>query len=1169
MKMTGNSRVVLFSGLNKLVFCLVLYLLLTGPAMGSGLRVLKGHVPAAVSRLSPLGSLAATNRLRLAIGVPLHDPAGLEQFLKDVYTPGNPLFHHFLTPDEFTARFGPTAQDYQAVKNFALTNGLEINAEPGGRLLLDVSGRVPGIENAFHVKLKRFQHPTEPREFFAPDTEPSVDAALPVVDIQGMSNYGLPRPKLHPMIAVKGAVKNGTAPDGSAEYFGDDFRKAYVPGTPLTGAGQMVGLFQDDGYYDNDIAAYARQAGGGRTNIIIQKVLLDGYNGVPYNAAANTEVSLDIEMAMAMAPGLARIIVFEGNPQEYLPNDILSAMSSSNMVKNLSCSWGWGGGPSITTDVIFQKMAAQGQSFFNASGDSDAFTSGASSVNGVDNPALANAPSSDPYITQVGGTTLTMNGTGASYGSETVWNYGYVATRGAYVGSSGGVSSYYAIPSWQAAIGNLGARGGSTVYRNTPDVALTGDNVYITYGGYGASMGEAGTSCAAPLWAGFMALVNQQAAANGNPSVGFINPAIYAIATNSSYASCFHDITTGNNATSDSPGAFYATAGYDLCTGLGTPTVNLINALAQQSVLGLPDLAPFQPSGWSDKLVVTAVPGAITNSPAYYSTNTLYVDFAVANYGTVPTPTGFNCAIYVDGVLTNTIAEGVLTNGIYQPATGYAIGKLAAGSHTITVVADSGNVITEITKTNNSYSRTITVVDPPLPNLAFYQPSGWSDKVVVTAVYGAITDSPVFYSTNTLYVDFAMANYGTAPTPTGFNCAIYVDGVLNTTIPAGTIDVGYYNSWSGYSVGNLAAGSHTITVVADSGNVITETSKTDNTYSRTITVADPPLPNLAFYQPSGWSDKLVVTAVPGAITNSPAYYSTNTLYVDFAVLNYGTAPTPTGSNCAIYVDGVLTNTIADGVLTNGYYQPATGYAIGKLTAGSHTITVVADSGNVITETNKTDNTYSRTITVVDPLLPSLAFYQPSGWSDKLVVTAVPGAITNSPAYYSTNTLYVDFAVVNYGTAPTPTGFNCGIYVDGVLSNSIPATVLTNGYFDAWTGYSIGKLSAGTHTISVVADTGKVITETNKADNTYTITVTVAGPPAMAPGTPYFTTPRFGAGQFQVVLNGAVGSNYVVYVSTNLLNWTTLKTLTLINNSTNLADSSAGAPRRFYRAALNP
>jgi len=115
--------------------------------------------------------------------------------------------------------------------------------------------------------------------------------------------------------------------------------------------------------------------------------------------------------------------------------------------------------------------------------------------------------------------------------------------------------------------------------RNVPDVALTGDNVWVIYGS-GQSGAFGGTSCAAPLWAGFTALINQQGAINGKASVGFLNPALYTIAKGASYASCFHDTTTGNNTWSGSPNLFFAVTNYDLCTGLGTPSgTNLINAL--------------------------------------------------------------------------------------------------------------------------------------------------------------------------------------------------------------------------------------------------------------------------------------------------------------------------------------------------------------------------------------------------------------------------------------------------------------------------------------------------------------------------------------------------------------------------------------------------------------
>jgi hypothetical protein len=335
-----------------------------------------------------------------------------------------------------------------------------------------------------------------------------------------------------------------------------------------------------DGFYPADIAYYAHLTGGTRTNIAINVISVDGYGGAVSSTNGEQEVSLDIEMTMAIAPGLTQIAVFEGGPSG-TANDILTAMlNAASTVKSLSSSWGWIGGPSTTTDNIYQAMAVQGQSFFNAAGDNCAFTTGNTSVNGVDNPSLQNAPSSSPYITQVGGTKLYMNGTAASYASEAVWNWGteYGSSYDG-VGSSGGISSYYGLPYWQTNITTLTARGGSTTHRNIPDVALTAEDIYlISDGNQTATPGFGGTSAAAPLWAGFIALVNQELAQAGSTSAGFINPFIYSLARQSRYTNCFNDTTTGNNTWSYSSSLFYAATNYDLCTGLGTPKVALISA---------------------------------------------------------------------------------------------------------------------------------------------------------------------------------------------------------------------------------------------------------------------------------------------------------------------------------------------------------------------------------------------------------------------------------------------------------------------------------------------------------------------------------------------------------------------------------------------------------------
>jgi subtilase family serine protease len=213
------------------------------------------------------------------------------------------------------------------------------------------------------------------------------------------------------------------------------------------------------------------------------------------------------------------------------------------------------------------QFAAQGQTIFQSSGDGRAFLSSGVNAKGGD-------PSYSPYLTMVGGTIL-ITASDQSYKSETVWT-----NDDGITGSGGGyIAPNYAIPLWQQSI-DMSVNHGSTAWRNFPDVCIVADHCYIISNN-GKTGSFWGTSLAAPLWAGFTALVNQQASAQGKPAVGFLNPAIYAIAQGPLYASCFHDVTVGNNTWSYSRTQFYATTGYDLCTGWGSPNgINLINALA-------------------------------------------------------------------------------------------------------------------------------------------------------------------------------------------------------------------------------------------------------------------------------------------------------------------------------------------------------------------------------------------------------------------------------------------------------------------------------------------------------------------------------------------------------------------------------------------------------------
>ncbi len=524
-----------------------------------------------------VGNLAGSNWLNLSLGLPVRDPQGLKVFIHELYDPKSPLFHHFLTPGDFLNRYGPTATQYACLAGYAVSNGLTVVRRHSNRLVLDVAGKADAVQRAFHVHLYNYQRHGEAHCFYAPDVNPSVPNGLALADVWGLNNERRPRPQVEMTPAGHvGRPAGGSAPGGN--YWGADFRHAYVPGSALTGTGQKVALVEFDGYYAQDISNY--EARCFYPPVPLTNVLLDSVSGVPGFSQINNavlEVSLDIELTIAMAPGISNVTVYEG----ISPYDVYNAIATDNQARQVSSSWLVGNGPMYdwtgsggTLDSILMEMAAQGQAFFQASGDTDAYT-GAGMITGVGGPI----PVDSPYVTSVGGTSLVMGGQAAGYESESAWNWG------GNTGTSGGISTNYVIPTWQAAVPMTNNMGSSS-WRNIPDVALTADSVYVLFNN-GSETPAGGTSCAAPLWAGFCALVNQQAAGTepGGTGPGFLNPALYTIGLGSNAASCFHDVISGNNVGTNTPGLFYAVPGYDLCTGLGTPAgTNLINALAPLSL---------------------------------------------------------------------------------------------------------------------------------------------------------------------------------------------------------------------------------------------------------------------------------------------------------------------------------------------------------------------------------------------------------------------------------------------------------------------------------------------------------------------------------------------------------------------------------------------------------
>ncbi len=520
--------------------------------------VLTQHVREAVrtGESQPIGRLSPTQIMKLDVVLPLRDPEGLKNFLSELYDPASANYRQFLTVEQFTERFGPSQQDYDTLVRFAKAKGFTVTGGTRDGMELQIKGPVSVVEAAFHVTMRTYPHPSESRIFYAPDLEPTTDLPFPLWHVSGLDNYSIP----HPMFSKKsdanrGASSHATTGSGpSASFLGSDMRAAYYGGTALTGAGQNLGLFEYEGTDLADLNTYYKNVG--QTNKV--PITLLSTDGTSTSCTAksgcdDTEQTLDMTQALGMAPGLASLVMYIGS----VDTAIISAMTTHNpLPTTIGCSWGWTPADPSTLDPYFEKMSAQGQNFFAASGDSSTWSRR--------NEAW---PADDANIVSVGGTDLETSSAGGPWKSETAWS-----------DSGGGISpDKIAIPSWQKLAGVITSTNkGSTTYRNGPDVSananftfyVCADQTTCTANEYG------GTSFAAPMWAGFIALVNQQLVSQGKPTIGFLNPTIYAQNITSAYSTDFHDITSGKS------GSYSAVTGYDLVTGWGSPKAGLINALA-------------------------------------------------------------------------------------------------------------------------------------------------------------------------------------------------------------------------------------------------------------------------------------------------------------------------------------------------------------------------------------------------------------------------------------------------------------------------------------------------------------------------------------------------------------------------------------------------------------
>src|SRR5581483_3874886 len=497
----------------------------------------------------------------------------------------------YLTPAQFAGTFSPGVATHNAMLQYLQSSGFTITHTYKNRLLIVFKGTIGLVEQVFHVTINNYTL-SKGQTFYANTGDPQLPASL-VGQVQSLSGLSNAAHFHHSALTTQTLGQQGSVNPNSTScpssgsfanhyYTPSQIQAAYNLNGLYTkgfhGEGQTVALFELSTFQASDIAAY--EACFGQSHTKIQTVRI---NGGPSPDHGIVEVELDAEVALSTAPKLGTLVVYEA------PNTVSDYNAEwEQMLQDvppiISSSWGlcesdFGSGQVNTENGFFMQAAAQGQSIYVASGDSG------SSGCYFDNPTTPSTalepsdPGEQPYVTSAGGTTLNWNG---SVLSETSWKTGSGSTGGA---SGGGLSLDFTMPAWQSTY-LATVPGLQNTYTNgkreTPDVSLnadpnTGYPVYCSTVAAGCSPGNpwiivGGTSAAAPMWAAMMALVNEESVKAGGFNIGFANPLLYQIASNSGqYANDFHDVTSGNNDYNAlQSGKYPATVGYDIATGLGT-----------------------------------------------------------------------------------------------------------------------------------------------------------------------------------------------------------------------------------------------------------------------------------------------------------------------------------------------------------------------------------------------------------------------------------------------------------------------------------------------------------------------------------------------------------------------------------------------------------------------
>jgi kumamolisin len=464
-----------------------------------------------------------------------------------------------LSRSEYAASHGAHPEDLAAVEAFAAETGLEVVESDPARRLVVLAGPVAVLSRAFGVELQRYE--AAGAVFRGRTGSLMVPAELKdvLVAVLGLDD----RPQAEPHFVIRteaaAAVPRARFPH---TFTPPQIAALYQFPTVGDGSGQCIGIIElGGGYRVGDLAAYSAMLGLPPPKV--SSVSVDGAGNEPTGDpnSADVEVALDIEIAGAVAPGASIAVYFAPNSARGLADAVTTAaLDATNRPTIISISWGlaesrWTGQAMQAIDQALQTAAALGITVFCASGDDG------SRDRVDDGRAHADFPASSPHVLACGGTRL-IDADGA-IDNETVWNDAFGA-------SGGGVSDVFELPDWQRTSGvPVSVNPGGRVGRGVPDIA--GDGAPET--GYlvlvdGQTPLVGGTSAVAPLWAGLLALVNEQLV----DPVGFLNPMLYQQLVE--VADVVGDVTSGDN------GGYRAGSGWDACTGLGTPRgENLLAAL--------------------------------------------------------------------------------------------------------------------------------------------------------------------------------------------------------------------------------------------------------------------------------------------------------------------------------------------------------------------------------------------------------------------------------------------------------------------------------------------------------------------------------------------------------------------------------------------------------------